>query len=180
MARSQYVDTRRFSSADPRRTSGSRARCIDTSSPTSTYVSRMSRVAARYGLATGALMGDSKILRPSLEKISSKASTNWAPRSRRSARRVGERSEHAGCKPESTDGLVGSAVGAGWPLGWCVCAGRRVLGRVGLGCGAGAGWWRVGWVCAAPGAVGGSDELGQVADSLQGGGEGVLPGLRCF
>ena len=48
-------------------------------------------------------------------------------------------------KPESTDGLVGSAVGAGWPLGWCVCAGRRVLGRAGVGCGAGAGWWRVGF-----------------------------------
>ena len=55
-------------------------------------------------------------------------------------------------KPESTDGLVGSAVGAGWPLGWCVCAGRRVLGRAGLGCGAGAGWWRVGFGCAARGA----------------------------
>ena len=41
-------------------------------------------------------------------------------------------------KPESTDGFVGSAFGAGWPLGWCVCAGRRVLGRAGLECGAGA------------------------------------------
>ena len=40
-------------------------------------------------------------------------------------------------EPESTDGFVGSAFGAGWPLGWCVCAGRRVLGRAGLGYGAG-------------------------------------------
>ena len=79
-------------------------------------------------------------------------------------------------EPESTDGLVGSAVGAGWLLGWCVWAGRRVLGRVWSGLGVVAGWWRVGLGCAAPGAVGGSDELGQVADSLQGGGEGVCPG----
>ena len=54
--------------------------------------------------------------------------------------------------PGSTDGFVGSAFGAGWPLGWCVCAGRRVLGRAGLECGAVAGWWRVGLGCAAPGA----------------------------
>ena len=72
-------------------------------------------------------------------------------------------------------GLWDRRFGAGWPLGWCVCGGRRVLGRAGLGCGAGAGWWRVGLGCAAPGAVGGSDELGQVADVSQGGGEGVLP-----
>ena len=38
------------------------------------------------------------------------------------------------------------------------------------------GWWRVGFGCAARGAVGGSDELGQVADVLQGGGEGRGPG----
>ena len=37
------------------------------------------------------------------------------------------------------------------------------------------GWWRVGCGCAARGAVGGSDELGQVADVSQGGGEGVCP-----
>ena len=40
-------------------------------------------------------------------------------------------------------GLWDRRFGAGWPLGWCVCAGRRVLGRAGLGCGAGAvggGW----------------------------------------
>ena len=37
------------------------------------------------------------------------------------------------------------------------------------------GWWRVGFGCAARGAVGGSDELGQVGDVLQGGGEGVCP-----
>ena len=36
-------------------------------------------------------------------------------------------------KPESTDGFVGSAVGAGWPLGWCVCAGWRVFGACGIG-----------------------------------------------
>ena len=71
---------------------------------------------------------------------------------------------------------MGSAVGAGWPLGWCVWAGRRVLGRAGRGWGLVAGWWRLGLGCAAPGAARGSDEQGQVADVLQGGGEGVLPG----
>ena len=55
-------------------------------------------------------------------------------------------------KPESTDGFVGSAFGAGWPLGWCVWAGRRVLGRVWSGLGAVAGWWRLGLGCAARGA----------------------------
>ena len=35
-------------------------------------------------------------------------------------------------------GLWDRRLGAGWPLGWCVCAGRRVLGRAGLECGAGA------------------------------------------
>ena len=73
-------------------------------------------------------------------------------------------------------GLWDRRFGAGWPLGWCVYAGRSVLGRAGLECGAGA----VGgaWGSAAPrGALsGGSDELGQVADVSQGCGEGVLPG----
>ena len=65
-----------------------------------------------------------------------------------------------GTEPESTDGFVGSAFGAGWPLGWCVCAGRRVLGRAGLECGAGA--VGGGWGSAAlRGALsGGSDEQG--------------------
>ena len=65
-----------------------------------------------------------------------------------------------GSEPESTDGFVGSAFGAGWPLGWCVCAGRRVLGRAGLECGAGA--VGGGWGSAAlRGALsGGSDEQG--------------------
>ena len=72
-------------------------------------------------------------------------------------------------------GLWDRRFGAGWPLGWCVCAGRSVLGRAGLECGAGAvgGAWGS---AALRGALsGGSDELGQVADSLQGGGEGVCP-----
>ena len=54
-----------------------------------------------------------------------------------------------------------------------------MFGRAGVFWGVyGRGWglWRVGLGCAAPGAVGGSDELGQVADVLQGGGEGVCPG----
>ena len=75
-------------------------------------------------------------------------------------------------QPESTDGFVGSTVGAGWRLGWCVCAGRRVLGRAKLVWGAGAGWWRWGCLLAAPGRGGRLDELGQVADVSQGGGEG--------
>ena len=77
--------------------------------------------------------------------------------------------------PESTDGFVGSAFGAGWLLGWCVCAGWRVLGRAGLECGAGAvgGGW--GWAALRGALSGGSDEQGQVGDSLQGGGEGVCP-----
>ena len=72
-------------------------------------------------------------------------------------------------------GLWDRRFGAGWPLGWCVCAGRRVLGRAGLECGAGA--VGGGWGAAAlRGALsGGSDELGQVADVSQGGGEGVCP-----
>ena len=74
-------------------------------------------------------------------------------------------------------GLWDRWFGVGWPLGWCVCAGWRVLGRLGLESGAVAGWWRLGLGCAARGAARRSDELGQVADSLQGGGEGVLPGL---
>ena len=78
-------------------------------------------------------------------------------------------------KPESTDGFVGSAFGAGWPLGWCVCAGRRVLGRAGLECGAGAVGGAWGWAALRGALSGGSDELGQVADVLQGGGEGVCP-----
>ena len=70
---------------------------------------------------------------------------------------------------------MGSAFGAGGPLGWCVCAGRRVLGRAGLECGTGAvgGGW--GWAALRRALSGGSDEQGQVADSLQGGGEGVCP-----
>ena len=57
-----------------------------------------------------------------------------------------------------------------------MCAGRRVLGRAGLECGAGA--VGGGWGAAAlrRALSGGSDELGQVADSLQGGGEGRGPG----
>ena len=65
-------------------------------------------------------------------------------------------------------GLVGWRMGPWWPLGWCVYAGRRVLGvRTGV-------WgWRVGgaWgAClAAPGAVGCcSDEQGQAADVVPG------------
>ena len=79
-------------------------------------------------------------------------------------------------KPESTDGFVGSTVwGPGWPLGWCVCAGRRVLGRAGLECGAGVVGGAWGAAALRRALSGGSDELGHVADVSQGGGEGVCP-----
>ena len=88
---------------------------------------------------------------------------------------AGREARRSRIKPESTDGFVGSAFGAGWPLGWCVCAGRRVLGRAGLECGAGAvgGGW--GSAALRRALSGGSDEQGQAADVSQGGGEGVCP-----
>ena len=64
----------------------------------------------------------------------------------------------------------------GWLVpGWCVGAGRGVGGRVWLELGVVAGWWRWGCGCAASGAGRGLDEQGQVADALQGCGEGRGP-----
>ena len=71
---------------------------------------------------------------------------------------------------------MGSAFGAGWPLGWCVCAGRRVLGRAGRSAGLGAVGGAWGSAALRRALSGGSDEQGQVADVSQGGGEGRGPG----
>ena len=65
----------------------------------------------------------------------------------------------------------------GWVVpGWCVGAGPGVLGRVWPGLGAGAGWWRVGFGCAAAAAV--VDEAGGHGEEpvADGGGDGELVG----
>ena len=67
--------------------------------------------------------------------------------------------------------IVGLGPGGCW-AGACVRAGA-FWGVQDWECGAGAGW---GWAGLRGALSGGSDEQGQVADSLQGGGEGVLPG----
>ena len=83
-------------------------------------------------------------------------------------------------KPGSTDGFVGSSVWGRVAVGLVRVCG---LARFGAFWGVrdwSAGLWRVGgawgWAALRGALSGGSDEQGQVADSLQGGGEGVLPG----
>ena len=73
-------------------------------------------------------------------------------------------------------GLWVRRFGSGWPPGWCVCAGGRVSGRAGPGLGCCGGLVARGVRLRCAGALSWSDELGQVAGVLQGGGEGGCPG----